>query len=117
MIYLLNQTLLIPFDLFIAVLRFLILFLDLNLNLLPEHFCQLYALILIVGSLECLSHLSVLVPLEDLLHLLTRHSWVLVNKKSSRVTLQVSHLLINFVEFSTYQLLLIVDTLANEENL
>jgi hypothetical protein len=100
LIYLLNQTHLTLLDLFLF-LRLLILFLDLNLNLLPKHLSQLYALILIIRGLESLPDLPVLVPLEYLLHLLPAHPRVLMNQQRRRLTLQVSHLLVDFVELGT----------------
>ncbi len=116
LIYLLHQTHLTLLDLFLF-LGLLILFLDLNLNLLPKHLSKLYALILIIRGLECLPDLPVLVPLEYLLHLLPAHPRVLMNQQRRRLSLQVSHLLVDFVELGTDQLLLVVDALANEENL
>jgi hypothetical protein len=117
LIYLLNQIHLILFDLLLPFLRFLILFLDLNLNLLPEHFCQLYTLILIICGLECLPYLPIFVPLEYLLHLLPTHPGVLLNQQCRRLPLQVPHLHIDLVELSTYHLLLLVDALADKEYL
>ena len=99
LIYLLYQTHLALFlDFFFHLLRLLLF--NLDLNLLPEHLSQLYTLILIIRSLQSLADLPVLIPLEYLLHLLPCHPWVLVNQQCSRLALQVSHLLVDFVEFS-----------------
>jgi hypothetical protein len=111
----LNQVHLALFDLFTPILLGFLL-LDLDLDLLPEHLRQLYALILIIRGLQRLLDLSVLVPLEYLLHFLARHPRVLMNQHRSRLSLQVSHLLVDLVKLSTDQLLLVVDALADEED-
>lgn len=108
----------------VLILHFLLCFLWLPLSFLNSKFDflaqllrKLYALILIVGCLKCLADLSVLILLEDLFDLFHGHAWVLLKEECGGLTLEISNFLINLVEFSTYQLLLVVDAFANEENL